>query len=54
MPDKKTPPVTLTPVWTCGRCGTALRPPAGQLVAAIKAHAEVCVTKKKGASDEDE
>lgn len=33
-----------TPVWTCGRCGTALRPRPGQLVAAMKAHAETCVT----------
>ena len=35
-----------SPVWTCGRCGTALRPPAGKLVAAVRTHAELCTTKK--------
>lgn len=36
------PMLKLSPVWTCGRCGTALRPPPGQLVAAMQTHAEVC------------
>jgi hypothetical protein len=34
--------------WTCGKCGTALRPPKGKLVAAMAEHAKVCPGVKRG------
>jgi hypothetical protein len=34
--------------WTCEKCGTALRPPKGKLVAAMAEHAKVCPGVKRG------